>query len=213
MRRRGRGCLALCLAWVTYVAWAYAIWGPWIPAQAVANRLLGVDMAEAVKFLPAVRAGHLPVQREIFLLSQWMLVAMLSVHAWQSRWPYSRWERALVQFAACATALSMLPPPWSPALLRLPEWRLQTGMLLSGLFMCALSPLWGRFPARWTDPILAGLGLIIGIAVGYELQMVWPEFTRIYHHSLEYGAGIWALGVGVTGLLLLPLVPSSPTPQ
>ena len=201
------------LAWITYAAWAYAIWGAWVPARAVGNILLGVDMAEAVKFLPAVRGGQIAVPREVFLLPQWTLALLLSVHAWQPRWPYPRWIRAALHLAACMTALSMLPPPWSPALLRAPEWRTQVILIGSALAICLTGPLWARLPERWTDTALAGIALVVGGMVGHALQAVWPEFTRVYHHPLTYGPGVWSLGVGVTALLLFPLLTPRITPQ
>jgi len=66
---------------ITYAFWALAIWAPWIPARGIANIVLGVDMAEAIKFLPGIRSGHIHVWREAFLLPQLTLSVTMAAHA------------------------------------------------------------------------------------------------------------------------------------
>ena len=188
---------------LTVVAWAVAVWGVWVPGQAVGTMVLGVDMAEAVKFLPAVRAGQVHVWREGFLLPQFTLSLFLSVHAWQRRWPFSRGVRALVTLLAVAVALSMLPPAWTPGLLRAPEWREQTTFILVALAAGVLAPVWRYLPYRLGDGVLLLLGLTTGVVVWRHVTRVWPEFEKVYHTSLEYGVGLWALPVGIVGLVLL----------
>ena len=202
----GRGLWPLLIAWLTYGALAYAVWGPWVPSPTVANTLLGVDMAEAVKFLPQVRSGQISVHREVFLLPQMLLAFTLAIHAWQRRWSYPTWLRVLMQLAAVVTALSLLPPPWSPALLRAPEWRVHTALIGITLAVALFAPLWARWPARWLDRALGVFALLTGTWVGAELQQVWPDFIQVYHRSLNFGGGVWALGLGVTGLLLFAIV-------
>ncbi len=194
---------SLVLAWLSYFFWAVAIWAPWIPSKAVANTLLGLDMAEAVKFLPGVRAGHIHIWRESFLLPQLTLSAILALHAWQPRWPYPKWIRFSMQLVAFMTALSMLPPAWTPSLLRAPVWRTQTLFISLGVGLALLSPAARLFPIQLVDGFLALLGLGTATLLGGELQMLWPEFTAAYHHPLPFGVGIWALGLGTTVLLLL----------
>ena len=193
----------LALLTVTGLAWAVAVWGAWIPHPAVALRVSGVDMAEVVKFLPGVRAGRVHIWREGFLLPQATLSLFLAVHAWQRRWPFPVWLRVLLQAAAAATALSMLPPAWSPALLRAAEWRLQVDIILGCLAVAALSPLFRVLPAWPTDLLLAALGLATALVVASGLTSVWPEFEAVYHMPLSPGLGIWGVGVAATGGLLL----------
>ncbi len=201
---RNKGTLRLLIVWIVTVgAWALAVWGAWIPAEPVATRVLGVDMPEAVKFLPGVRAGQVHIWREGFLLPQVMLSLLLALHAWQPRWPFPRWVRVSLQVLAAAVALSMLPPAWSPASLRAPEWRLQVRLILLCLLVAGVAPLWRYLPSRVVDVLLAGLGLAAAFVVVSQLTNVWPEFERVYNTPLAYGTGIWALGVGSTGLLVL----------
>lgn len=193
----------LAVLGVTGLAWAMAVWGAWIPARAVALRIPGVDMAEAVKFLPAVRAGQVHIWREGFLLPQVTLSLFLAFHAWQRRWPFPPWLRILLQMMAAAVALSMLPPAWTPALLRAPEWRLQVQLILLCLAFAALSPVLRFVPARVADALLAALGIAAALVAISGLTQVWGEFERVYDTPLRYGVGVWGLGLGSTGLLVL----------
>ncbi len=198
-----RGVLRLLVLVLTGLAWATAVWGAWIPAQAVALRVSGVDMAEVVKFLPAVRSGQVHIWREGFLLPQVMLSLFLSFHAWQRRWPFPLWLRIVLQVLAAAVALSMLPPAWSPAVLRAAEWRLQVRLILLCLAFAVLSPALYLIPARLTDALLAMAGIATTLVVVSGLTQVWPEFERVYNMPLSYGAGVWTVGIGSTGLLIL----------
>ena len=188
---------------LTGAAWAVAVWGAWVPHAAVALRVAGVDMAEVVKFLPGVRAGQVHIWREGFLLPQVTLSVFLAGHAWQRRWPFPLWLRLLLQLAAVSTALSMLPPAWSPALLRAPEWQQHTRILLLTLTVAFLSPLFRFVPGWVVDVGVALLALGTGIVVAWQLSRVWPEFEQVYNLSLTYGVGVWGVGIGVTGALLL----------
>ncbi len=187
----------------TFVAWGIAIWGAWVPDRSVANTLLGVDMAEAIKFLPGIRSGRIRVWREAFLLPQLTLSIMLAVQAWQKRWPFPTWLRVGIQVIALMTALSMLPPAWSPPLLRAPEWRTQVLFILTGVAFSIASPLFQFISAKILDGLVALLGLVTATLVGSYLQTVWPEFTAVYHRPLPFGVGVWALGFAVTGQFLV----------
>lgn len=202
MMRKGTWIEHLLLV-ATGVAWTVAVWGAWIPHPAVALRVPGVDMAEVVKFLPGVRAGQVHIWREGFLLPQVTLSAFLSLHAWQRRWAFPTWLRVLIQVAAAAVALSMLPPAWSPASLRAAEWQLQVRLIVLCLALAVLSPLARLLPPWLADGLLAALGMASTLVVVSNLTRVWPEFERVYNMSLSYGVGLWALGAGTTGLLVL----------
>ncbi len=192
------------LVWgMTAFAWAVAVWGVWVPGHSVGTQVLGVDMAEAVKFLPAVRSGQVHIWREGFLLPQVTLSLFLSVHAWQPRWPFSTGVRVILTVAAAAVALSMLPPAWTPAVLRAGEWRLQVMFILLGLLAAAVSPLGRYLPAQVGDVLLLALGLGTTFVLFRQLARVWPDFESVYNVSLTYGPGVWAVVVGVLGLVVL----------
>jgi len=205
--RKARGVATVqgsVVVWgLSVLAWAVAVWGVWVPGHAVGTQVLGVDMAEAVKFLPAVRGGQIPIWREGFLLPQCTLSFLLSVHAWRRRWPFSTWVRFLLMVLAMAVALSMLPPAWSPATLRSPEWRLQVAFILVALGGAILSPLWRYFPVWVGNTVVLVCGLGTGVVLLRQLPRVWPEFEHVYHTHLPYGPGVGAVVVGILGLIVL----------
>ncbi len=188
---------------ITLLAWAAAVWGPWVPDTAAALRVLGVDMAEAVKFLPRVRSGEIPLWREGFLLPQVVLSLALSMHAWQRRWPWPLAVRVGMTALAVMVALSMLPPAWTPTALRQPEWRWQVRLIGACVGMAVLSPVWRWLPAWLGDGILALVGVGTALWLAGTLPRVWPEFEAVYAQALPYGWGVWAVGVGTTGWLIL----------
>ncbi len=188
---------------LTTLAWAGAVWGVWVPAPPAALKVIGVDMPEVVKFLPGVRSGQVQVWREGFLLPQVVLALLLSVHAWQRRWPWPWPWRVGMQVLAVMVALSMLPPAWTPATLRAAEWQTQVRLIGLCVFAALVAPVWRWLPAWLGDGLLAVLGLGAGLWLASAVQQVWPEFEAVYNISLPFGWGIWALGGGVTGLLAL----------
>ncbi len=201
--RKGMVSAGLLLLLGTGLAWAAAVWGPWVPAEPAALQVLGVDMAEVVKFLPGVRSGDIAVWREGFLLPQVILSLFLSVHAWQRRWPWPWPWRLGMQALAFMVALSMLPPAWTPATLRAPEWQTQVRLILFCALMAGMAPLWRWLPSWLGDGLLALGGIGTGLWLVAALQRVWPQFEMVYNTPLPYGWGLWALGVGITGLLIL----------
>jgi len=194
-----KSTLHTILLMVTTLAWAVVIWGPWVPARAMALTVLGVDMAEVVKFLPAVRSGQVHVWREAFLLPQVALSVTLALYAWQRGWRLERVWRLAMQVLAVVVALSMLPPAWSPVTLRAPEWRLQVGFIAFCFLFGALSPLWARFPTRWVDIFLALVGTGVVIVVLVQFSRVWPDLQAVYNQRLIPGIGVWATGVAALG--------------
>ena len=106
----------------------------------------GVDLAEYVKFLPPYRARPAAPAARIVL------------HAARRGQPHRRPDRQPPRAAALAAlgrgllaiplALAMLPPAWSPALLALPEFRLQT-VMMAGCIAALLLLLVTRFLPDW----------------------------------------------------------------
>jgi hypothetical protein len=94
----------------------------------------------------------------------------------------------------------MLPPAWTPALLRTAEFRLQT--LTIGLLLVAalLAPLWRRIlpdPARGFL-LLALAGLPFPAIAAY--QRLLPALAALYNRPVAPGPALFVLGLG-TGLL------------
>ena len=123
--------------------------GPWVAHRASGLIVSGLDLGEYVKFIPQVLTGQIAVRREVFYLPLFAGSLMASLMA--SRRTLPRWLRVLLGLAAIPLALAMLPPAWSPATLRLPEFRLQMAALLFCLLM-APAVIVTRYPAGPSRP-------------------------------------------------------------
>lgn len=187
--------LAALLAFAGYT-------GPWLNHRAAGLAILGLDLGEYVKFLPAVQSGSLPLWRVGFYLPLVAISLTLSLYAFRPAWGFPGLLRVLMLAGAAVAALNLLPPAWTPPLLLSPEFRLQTIMLL-GLGACALSsPLLGLLP-RIVPALVAGALCAAAIIVPvWQFYRVLPEIEPLYGHALHAGWGLWATAVG---LLLLGL--------
>src|SRR5512133_3728589 len=112
--------LLLVLAGLIGVA---GYFGPWVPHRAAGLVILGLDLAEYVKFLPEVISGQMALTRELFYVP--LFAASVSAGLLAGRRTLPALGRALLALAAVPLALAMLPPAWTPASLRTPEYRLQ----------------------------------------------------------------------------------------
>ncbi|MDW8268872.1 MAG: hypothetical protein RMN24_06870 [Anaerolineae bacterium] len=198
---------ALCLA-VGLLCLAIGYWGAWLPHPAAGLAILGLDLAEYVKFVPEVRSGHIALTREVFynpLISLALgLLVLGTLRGVRLPW----WLRLGLVLLAVPVALSMLPPAWTPTSLRAPEFRRQTTVMLLLLAAVPLSPLLQR---HVPDPI-RGLALLalavlpVPAIVGF-LRLL-PALERLYNRPLQPGAALYLTGLGalllaVAGWLLL----------
>ncbi len=203
--------LLIVLGWLL-VALGY--WGPWVPAHAAGLRVLGLDLAEYVKFIAEVRSGQISLTREVFYLPLMALSLSLSLlaHRPELRLPgLARWGLNLL---AVPAALAMLPPAWTPALLTTPEFIKQTAAIGLCAAVALLSyPLLRRLPAR-----LAGLAvLLLGVLAVFPpllaISRLPPALAAIYGHALPPGRGLWQMTLGFALLsagALLALWPPGP---
>jgi hypothetical protein len=84
-----------------------------VPHRAAGLIVLGLDLAEYVKFLPQVSGGQIWLAREQFYLP--LVAASLSCSLIASRGVLPRPVRWILGLGAIPLALAMLPPAWSPA--------------------------------------------------------------------------------------------------
>ena len=168
--------------------------GPWVPHHAEGLVVHGLDLGEYVKFLPQVISGQIGMQRELFYLPLFAGSLIASLIAGRRSLP--RWLRTLLALAAVPLALAMLPPAWSPATLRLPEFRLQ---ILAILFCLAMIPalIVTRYLPDWLVLVLIAL-LAIPTAVlpAWALLQVRPAITPLYRSPLPLGWGFWTEVIG-----------------
>ncbi len=198
--RRSQACWSASLAAALILA-AAGYWGPWVSHRAAALVIPGLDLAEYVKFLPEYRSGRLHVAREGFYLPLLTLSLALSALSWREsvRWPTAL--RVVGWLASISTALAMLPPAWSPAVLRLPEFRVQVIAIGICLAAAIIMPLWRRRISwlAWAITVLSIVAAVIPIG---QFLAIRPALDRIYGRPIAVG---WGPGVMAIGLTLLAI--------
>lgn len=170
------------LAWVGYFS-------PWVPHSGAGLVITGVDLAEYVKFLPPVMNGQVPIQREAFYAP--LFAASLIATLVASRRVLHMWARLLFGVAAVALALAMLPPAWSPGLLRLPEFRIQVLAILACLAAIPLTVILRYLPDRLVMLLIALLALAAALWPAWSFNQVLPAISDIYRTILRPGWGFW----------------------
>lgn len=177
---------------------AAGYWGPWVAHRAAALVLPGVDLAEYVKFLPAYRQGQLALVREGFYLPLCVLSLALSALAWRPGLGWPSLLRWLAWFAALPVALAMLPPAWSPPVLRLPEFRIQGIAILVCLMAFLASPIVGRGRLGWGGYLLGGLSLIALIVPLGQFSLILPALADVYGRPIAVGWGPVGMALGLS---------------
>ena len=108
-----RRCWALLAAAMALAIAGY--YGAWTPHKAAGLVVIGLDLAEYVKFLPPVASGQIALRREVFYLP--LFVASITAGLIAGRRTAPPALRVVAGLAAIPLALAMLPPAWSPAVL------------------------------------------------------------------------------------------------
>lgn len=197
----------ILLGWLLAAA---GYWGPWIPATPAGLRVLGLDLAEYVKFIAEVRSGQIALTREYFYLPLVALSLSLSLLAHRRELRLPLWARWTLNLLAIPAALSMLPPAWTPPLLQTPEFIKQTVAMAACLALALLSyPLLRRLPAWAATAAVIALAILATLPPLAAFASLSPALDAIYHRSLPPGRGLWQMPLGFlllaigTGLALL----------
>jgi hypothetical protein len=180
-------------------------WGPWVNHRAAGLVITGLDLAEYVKFLPTVRGGQITLWRESFYLPLVVVSLTSSLYAFRREFGYSWPLRTLLLALAVIAALNLLPPAWTPPLLRTPEFRQQTLALVGCLVLMGLSPFWALLPARFCAFTLAGVALWAIILPIRNFLRVLPTITELYQEPLRPGWGVYLLVAGL-GLVVVAVL-------
>lgn len=186
---------------------ALGYWGPWLPHPAAGLNILGIDLAEYVKFVPEVQSGQISLRREVFYNPLITLSLGFVLLATVKRPRLPRLGRLLILVLAIPTALAMLPPAWTPALLRTAEFRQQTVAIAMLFGAVLLSPLLRRSLPDWGRGILLLiLGCISFPALAAFLRLL-TALSTLYHRPVAPGPAFYLAGIGagliaVGGLLL-----------
>lgn len=172
--------------------------GPWVAHRAAGLAITGLDLGEYVKFIPQVISGQIAIRREIFY---WPLCAgSLIASLLASRRALPGWLRLLLALGAVPLALAMLPPAWGPAVLVLPEFRLQCIALLLCLVMAPAIAVTRFFPDRLILGLIALLAIPAAVLPAWSFLQVKPAIETLYRQPLRPGWGFWA---GVSGFLFV----------
>jgi hypothetical protein len=185
--------------------------GPWVPHRAAGLVVLGLDLGEYVKFLPAVRSGEIALWRPAFYLPLLAVSLALSLYAFRPELRYGWPVRALFLAGAMVAALNMLPPAWSPAVLRLPEFRTQViwiGLCLAAALVSPLLAVLPRWAAAGATALLALPALLLPAV--YFLRVL-PPISSLYNYTVTPGWGPWVMGAGLILLAAAALLPDNAT--
>ncbi|MER2598346.1 MAG: hypothetical protein ABTQ73_02375 [Caldilineales bacterium] len=203
--RRGHWAAGLMLlGWLLLVA---GYWGPWVMAQPAGLRVLGLDLAEYVKFMAPVRSGEISLTREVFYLPLVALSLSLSLLAQRRELPFPAPLRWLLNLAAIPAALALLPPAWTPPLLLTPEFSKQSAALVACVAAALLAyPLWRRLPGRALLWLLLLLILPAALLPLPDFAHIHPALTAIYGGAVRLGRGLWQTPLGLLLVLLAAVV-------
>ena len=139
--------------------WGYV--GPWVDHRVAGLAILGLDLGEYVKFLPAVRAGTTSLWREGFYLPLVAISLTLSLCTWRAdlRWPPTRrpsvaWRAGYAEGNSTGSAEgnSFTPSPAHPLTRSLLHWLLVVLQVIGSIVAALnlLPPAWT--PGRMTTP-------------------------------------------------------------
>ena len=165
-------------------------YGPWVPHKAAGLVVIGLDLAEYVKFIPEFASGMIAFRREIFYLPLFAMSVEASLLA--SRRVLPTWSRWLIAFLAIPLALAMLPPAWNPGILLQPEFRLQTLAIVFCLMLVPGTMLLRGVPDRPILVVIALLSLTAAIAPAWGYVQVHAAIEALYRQPLALGWGFWA---------------------
>lgn len=172
-------------------------YGPWVAHRAAGLAVIGLDLAEFVKFLPRVASGEIAIRREIFYLP--LLAGSVTASLMASRRCLPTWLRWFLALAAAPLALAMLPPAWTPGLLRLQEFRLQ--VLAIGLCLALIPGIAvTRYLPDWTIlALIALLALLAAIGPVWAFLQIRADISYVYRRPPAVGWGAWLSFSGFFG--------------
>ncbi len=175
--------------------------GPWIDHPAAGLVVTGLDLPEYMKFLSSVRNGTLSLWRQGFYLPLVAVSLAWSLTAFRRELGYGWIVRILLLAGAAVAALNLLPPAWTPSLLRTPEFRDQTLVMLGCLGVALVSPFAALLPRQVTGALL---GLLAAWSMWTPLRSfltLLPDISQIYNAPQQPAWGPYVMLIGLGGLL------------
>lgn len=194
---------------------ALAYWGRWISHPAAALNILGVDLPEYVKFVPDVRYGNIPINRLIFFgIPISLSINLILFASMKLRTPI--WVRIIAAMLALPVTLSMLPPAWTPGLLKTSEFLTQTLIIMALTGAIFFTPLWHQIIPDKIRGILLILTALLPLPAIFAFYKIIPALEKLYHHELHPGPGLYFLIIAEILLLTagtMLIESSSPAPS
>jgi len=170
---------------------------PWVWREPAVLQLTAPGLAEFVKFLPESRTGQVQFERLYFLLPLFVAMLALPLLAENRRLALPRWWRWPLRLAVLPLALAALSPVWTPAILKAPEFRLQTGLALAAVGLAVIAPLLRGLPIRWLAGLLA-VAAVVAIALPFwQFILANPGLEQAYHETIRFGWGWWLTVAGM----------------
>ncbi|MGH2537799.1 MAG: hypothetical protein ACRDHL_10425 [Candidatus Promineifilaceae bacterium] len=179
----------------------------WFPQPAVGLSLVGLELGEWSKFVPAVAAGQITPGRTLFYAPPLALGMALAL--WALPWRPARWQGWLARALGAAMALLAAPSLESileePAVVWLPRLGL-VGLVAAAALVTAWLPAGLRAAGlRWRWPLLAGLAAAGALLPSWAYLAMRPAIGELMGQPVGFGPGFWlnGLGFGLVGLVAI----------
>jgi hypothetical protein len=170
--------------------------GPWLWHPAVAFRYSADDLAEFVKFMPALRSGQAPIMRELFFLPIWL--ATIGLALWFGRYVRRSWLRSLAGLVTVYAAI--WPMPMYPFILdayRSPEFGASFWGSAIAAASCVAALLFGdRLPDRAVALAWIAVGLAGATIAPLTFTQLKPALDALHGWTMSLGWGIGAVIIG-----------------
>lgn len=174
--------LGLALIFVGYLA-------VWLPHPVAGLRLIGLEMGEWVKFLPAVHGGQLWVSRVWFYVPPLTLGVLLALDTVD--WP-ARWQTWLARLLAALAATLALPA--LPVIMNEPrgEWLLRVILVaLVGALALLVGAFGARLPAAWVAGAMLAVTLVGALLPTTAYLVMRPVIVDLLQKPVGIGVGVW----------------------
>jgi hypothetical protein len=185
--------------------------GPWVPHRAAGLTVLGLDLAEYVKFLSPVASGQIALQRELFYLP--LVTGSIAASLLASRRSLPALGRIALWLIAIPLALAMLPPAWNLETFRSAEFRLQIIAIAACLIPVLGVPLTRYLPGRLVLAFIALLAIAAALLPAWGFLRVQPVIAELYRYPLLPGWGFWTCLAGNFLLALCAVAEMLPRPR
>ena len=176
--------------------------GAWVDHPVAGLVVTGLDLGEYVKFLPSTSNGTITLWRQGFYLPLLTVAVTCSLLAYRDRYRYPFVLRLGLIILGIIATLNILPPAWSPMVLRSDEFRLQTFAIIGSIGLLAMSPLLGRLPGLPVYLALTALAIASLWFPASGFLRVLPDIEYLYNSGITPGWGLYILGSGLLTLVV-----------